>query len=465
MGWKYKVSVVVSIDNAGQYLEQLMRSIIMQTIGFGQNVQVIFVNDGFADGSGAVCARFCERNPDNVRQICLDRNRETGAAWNAGLEHAEGKYVTFMEPDGLWSLNAFEAAVDFLERHAPEIDLVSADMEAYGISLQQHCFNQDLDAGTLVDMNTEPGRLRVNGSCCIMKTETARGHRFQERQSGWESTIFVNQVMLEKLRYGMLPGDVRYYYHGKREDGAAVQQWEMHQMYEEHSLESLFQGIYEASMERWGCFMPMMQELMAYAVAGGFTGENSVSNAGGLCDHKMYHILQYIEDNHLVGACNVDEFTRKVMLAFKHGVDLREAAAERGKLLVQDRCLQQRRAADNANYGVLKKWFERKAQGKKTDFYFLYNGFRRIAVYGMSDLGRYLVSELRDSQVEAVYGIDRRAEKIEADIPVLQLEENLPEVDAIVVTPVYYFGEIQGSLSGKTEVPIISIEDIINVME
>ena len=101
MGWKYKVSVVVSIDNAGQYLEQLMRSIIMQTIGFGQNVQVIFVNDGFADGSGAVCARFCERNPDNVRQICLDRNRETGAAWNAGLEHAEGKYVTFMEPDGL----------------------------------------------------------------------------------------------------------------------------------------------------------------------------------------------------------------------------------------------------------------------------------------------------------------------------------------------------------------------------
>ena len=47
----------------------------------------------------------------------------------------------------------------------------------------------------------------------------------------------------------------------------------------------------------------------------------------------------------------------------------------------------------------------------------------------------------------------------------LQLEENLPEVDAIVVTPVYYFGEIQGSLSGKTEVPIISIEDIINVME
>lgn len=40
--------------------------------------------------------------------------------------------------------------------------------------------------------------------------------------------------------------------------------------------------------------------------------------------------------------------------------------------------------------------------------------------------------------------------------------ENMPEVDAIVVTPIYYYYEIQEMLSSKVDCKIISLEDILN---
>ena len=463
MNWKYKISVVISICNTGKYLDQLLRSITMQTIGFEGNVQVIFVDDGSTDDSGAICVSFCNAYPDNIKYISFDKNQGTGIAWNTGMEHVEGKYVTFMESDGLWSLNAFKDAVDFLEHYELETDLVSADVEAYGTYLQPHCLNQDLDTEMLVDMNAEYRRLRVNGSCCIMKTEAARRHRFQEHQGGWEGTVFVNQVMLEKQKYGMLPGSIKYYYHGNRENVFASQQDENDKLIDVQNLELYFRGIYEESMEKCGCYMPMMQYLMAYILTYCFMGVHNILQAGEeRYEHHIYQMLQYIDDGYLTEVCNADEFTKRIMLAFKHGVDLRTDAREREALLAQNQYLQRRRAADNANYNVLKKWFERKAQGRKTDSYFLYNGFRRIAVYGMSDLGKYMVMELGNSEVEVVYGIDRKAESIEADIPVHGIDDNLPEVDAFVVTAVFFFDEIQNDLSGKINAPIISIEDVLN---
>ena len=44
----------------------------------------------------------------------------------------------------------------------------------------------------------------------------------------------------------------------------------------------------------------------------------------------------------------------------------------------------------------------------------------------------------------------------------MQPEEVLKDVDAIIVTPIFYFEEIKRKLSAKVRCPIISLEDIIN---
>lgn len=110
---------------------------------------------------------------------------------------------------------------------------------------------------------------------------------------------------------------------------------------------------------------------------------------------------------------------------------------------------------------LMNQWVRIKQQGKSVAEYLLSRGYQRIAIYGMSYVGETLYDELKDSRIEVVYAIDSKATGIYAEISILSPEEVLPEVDAIVVTPVFFFNEIVKKLSEKTNADILSIEDIL----
>ena len=79
----------------------------------------------------------------------------------------------------------------------------------------------------------------------------------------------------------------------------------------------------------------------------------------------------------------------------------------------------------------------------------------------MSYLGERLLDELKDTGIVVRYGIDKNAQNIYADVEIKSLDDELPEVDAIVVTAVYFFDEIEEELSKRVEYPIISLEDVV----
>ena len=68
---------------------------------------------------------------------------------------------------------------------------------------------------------------------------------------------------------------------------------------------------------------------------------------------------------------------------------------------------------------------------------------------------------MKDTSVEVAYGIDKNAEALYADIEVVSAEDTLEEVDAIVVTAITFFDEIEEMLTMKVDCPIISLEDIL----
>lgn len=110
---------------------------------------------------------------------------------------------------------------------------------------------------------------------------------------------------------------------------------------------------------------------------------------------------------------------------------------------------------------MMNQWVKVKQEGKNLASYFEKNGYKKIAIYGMSYAGETLLNELKDSGIIVAYAIDKNAESIYADIAIVSMEEELSEVDAIVVTAITFFDEIEGKLSGKVECPIISLEDIL----
>lgn len=110
---------------------------------------------------------------------------------------------------------------------------------------------------------------------------------------------------------------------------------------------------------------------------------------------------------------------------------------------------------------MMNQWVKVKQEGKNLVAYFENNGYKRIAIYGMSYAGETLLEELKESEVQVVYGIDKRADGIYANLDVITIDEPLNKVDAIVVTAITFFDEIESLLSEKIDCPIISLEDIL----
>ncbi|MCI9006841.1 MAG: hypothetical protein HFI13_01865 [Lachnospiraceae bacterium] len=110
---------------------------------------------------------------------------------------------------------------------------------------------------------------------------------------------------------------------------------------------------------------------------------------------------------------------------------------------------------------MMDRWVEVKQKGKNIASYFEKNGYKEIAIYGMSYAGKRLLFELKGSGIIVKYGIDQKADEIYADIDILKVDDEPPSVDAIVVTPVFFFDEIEEKLSDFVSCPVISLEDVL----
>lgn len=464
---KFTISVVMPIYNTEKYIKEAVDSVILQTIGFEDNIQLILVNDCSTDGSGQICEQYVLEYPDNVIYINLPTNSGVSVARNTGMKMATGKYITFMDSDDMWSLNAFKRAIEFLEKNNETIDLVSADIEFFEAYYELHILNRGLGKDVVVNMNEQYSWIRSNGPTCIMKREMAEQYRFNESQKCWEDTVFVNQVMMNKSKYGMLAKDVVYYYRRRRENSSAAQSYGKNKEYFLHELSALYNGIYQESMKQHGYFLPMAQYLIAYALGYRFQENTSVLNAEEKEEYGkiLREVIMEIDDKYIQEIPNADDMTKKIMLAYKHGIDFRDVKKQIADIRAGSNSLRQSYNRTSMNYKLLTKWFGLREKGIKLAEYFEAYGYHNIAIYGMSDLGQFLLRELKESDINVAYAIDRRAEKLDAPVDVLTMDETFPAVDMIVVTAVYFYNQILDELKEKVDCLIVSLEDIMYYFE
>lgn len=114
-------------------------------------------------------------------------------------------------------------------------------------------------------------------------------------------------------------------------------------------------------------------------------------------------------------------------------------------------------------FHVFKEWIDMKQNGKNLSTYFTENGYKKIAIYGMGDIGNVLMKELENTDVQVVYGIDQRADTLKGDIDIVTIDDLLEKVDVIVITAIASADSIKQELSQKVDYPIISIEEIVGL--
>ena len=113
---EHLVSIIVPVYNTGEYLAPCIESLTSQTYS---NLEIILVDDGSTDGSGAVCDEFARRD-DRVKVI-HQKNAGVSAARNAGLEIARGEYIAFVDSDDWVSPRYLELLRQGLETTGSDI--------------------------------------------------------------------------------------------------------------------------------------------------------------------------------------------------------------------------------------------------------------------------------------------------------------------------------------------------------
>ncbi len=88
------ISIIIPVYNVENYIEKCVKSLLEQTY---HNIEIILINDGSTDNSGAVCDSLAKTDSRIV--VIHQDNAGVSAARNAALDIMKGDFVTFIDSD------------------------------------------------------------------------------------------------------------------------------------------------------------------------------------------------------------------------------------------------------------------------------------------------------------------------------------------------------------------------------
>ena len=215
---KVLVSVLVAAYNMQDLLERCLQSLISQTL---ENIEIIVVNDGSTDNTGKICDRYAKK--DGRIRVIHQSNLGLPMARKAGLDAANGKYISFVDSDDwceadmcerLWE-NAVDTGADMVfcsaYRHRDDgiakICNLPLPVGTYAVKEIYQSYILPLYG----DMKTD--RLITTGYvwCCLFKKEVLQGIRFFKKICLHEDEVMVLQA-LSQAKTVSITDDALYHY-------------------------------------------------------------------------------------------------------------------------------------------------------------------------------------------------------------------------------------------------------------
>lgn len=121
------VSVIMSVYNCGDYIEEAVASILTQSY---RNLEIIIIDDGSDDCTCDVINRMAIVDP----RINFHQRKRKGIASNLNdaLTMAKGEFIARMDGDDISTTDRITRQMDFLKAH-PEVDIVGCWLQLFGL--------------------------------------------------------------------------------------------------------------------------------------------------------------------------------------------------------------------------------------------------------------------------------------------------------------------------------------------
>lgn len=110
------ISIIVPVYQVKEYVGECIESLLTQTY---TNLEILLVDDGSTDGSGAICDQYAGRD-DRVR-VVHQENQGPSVARNAGLDCAKGEYIAFVDSDDVVLSDFIETLFGLVRKYQADI--------------------------------------------------------------------------------------------------------------------------------------------------------------------------------------------------------------------------------------------------------------------------------------------------------------------------------------------------------
>lgn len=200
------ISIITPVYKAERYIRRCVESLLAQTF---TNFELILVNDGSPDNSGAICDEYA-RNDNRVKVIHKE-NGGVSSARQCGMEHASGEYTIHADPDDWADTTMLQELYD--KAITENADIVICDYHSYK-KKKHHYISQAPKSLEHKELLKQYLRQELHGSLCnkLIKKElyTKHGITFPREITRWEDLYVLCNILAHPVRTAYLP---KAFYH------------------------------------------------------------------------------------------------------------------------------------------------------------------------------------------------------------------------------------------------------------
>lgn len=179
------ISIIVPVYNVEPYLERCIQSLVNQTY---KNIEIILINDGSTDLSGAICDTYALK--DNRIKVYHISNGGSSIARNYGLKKSQGDFIGFVDSDDWIKPDMFFELIKYAVKHDLKVVETSA---VHSHLVEESVVENDIITAKIEDKNTALKRIIQN-------------KRFAVWRRIYHHSILKNRFFIE----GILHQDVFY---------------------------------------------------------------------------------------------------------------------------------------------------------------------------------------------------------------------------------------------------------------
>ncbi len=280
--YPYMFSVIMAVYNTKRFLGEAVDSVLAQDLSgltkfvvggkskrcrervYREVYELILVDDGSTDGSGAICDEYAAQY-EQVKVIHKP-NGGVSSARNEGIRAATGKYFNFMDSDDKFSENVMECCFKCFEKWYDGTEIITFPSKFFGAAEGDHWLNNKFSGGSrVIDLWRACDYSLVFVNASMFKAETVKGKFwFDEQLKTGEDVKFIYTLLLSgNAQIGVVSECTYWYRRRNAGDFSAIQESKKNINFYTAVLSRMMKWLIQTAREKYGFIPEYVQTMLA----------------------------------------------------------------------------------------------------------------------------------------------------------------------------------------------------------